>query len=131
MMEWKTYQTSFDGASKNNPWMAREREVILYHDGNVEIEYSWGLGTLPNNSIEAYGLLQGLLLAKDVKIEELVMLSDSQLVIIILLLVHCLKITNSGASLIISNIYKTPLLRFKEKKTCVAYAQLHGNSLEN
>lgn len=47
----------------------------------IKIECSWGLGNCENNVGNAYGLLWGLLQAKEVNIKDLMVMGDSQLII--------------------------------------------------
>ena len=54
--------------------------VILSPDGNQELSYSWGLGIESNNMAEALALWQGLILAKNHGIKDIVVIGDSRLV---------------------------------------------------
>ena len=49
--------------------------------GKIETYLSWGLGTESNNIIEALALWQGLVIAKNKRINKLIVLGDSRIVI--------------------------------------------------
>lgn len=51
----RSYILFFDGASKNNPRRAGVGGLILNHQGETIFTYEWGLRTLSNNKVEAYG----------------------------------------------------------------------------
>ena len=71
----------FDGASKGNPGSAGGGGVIISANGNVLINYSWGLGIESNYIVEFCGLLQGLRIALSKGIAKLSVFGDSRLLI--------------------------------------------------
>ena len=55
--------------------------IIYNGNGDVLIEYEWGLGTLTNNRVEALDLYQGLLQLQRLNISVVVIIGDSAIVI--------------------------------------------------
>lgn len=47
----------------------------------LELSFEWGLGISSNNTTEAYALLQGLRSVKESKIQSLIVVGDSKLII--------------------------------------------------
>ena len=68
----------FNGALRGNLGLAG---VIFYSKGNEIKEYSWGIGKYINNGAEWLALIKGLELARNLGIEDLVLLGDSMMVI--------------------------------------------------
>ena len=56
-----THYLFFDGASKSNPGTIGAGGIICNGNGDMLIEYEWGLGSVSNNRAEALALFQGLL----------------------------------------------------------------------
>jgi len=50
----------FDGASKSNPKTAGAGGIIYNANGEIQLSYEWGLGSLSNKRVEALALYQGL-----------------------------------------------------------------------
>ena len=71
----------FDGASKGNPGLAGCGGVITEANGIVISRYAWGLGNDTNNKAEFCGLFQGLRIARDKGITNLLVFGDSCLLI--------------------------------------------------
>lgn len=71
----------FDGASKSNPGMAGAGGLICNGNGDVLIEYEWGLGHASNNRAEAFALLQGLLQLQKLGISKAIIIGDSAIII--------------------------------------------------
>lgn len=71
----------FDGASKGNPGAAGGGGVILDQFGNMELSYSWGLGSDTNNKAKALSLFQGLNQVVFQNIPDLVIIRDSKIII--------------------------------------------------
>jgi ribonuclease HI len=69
---WRENQLSFflffDGASKNKTSVASAGGVIFIPKGHLAYTFSWNLGTLSNNLVESYALLQGLTIAKSLNL---------------------------------------------------------------
>jgi ribonuclease HI len=55
--------------------------ILLDHGGNAMFHYAWGLGTTTNNIAEAYALYEGLKLAKECNISQLLVFGDSMLIV--------------------------------------------------
>jgi hypothetical protein len=55
--------------------------VILSPGGNHEIKYAWGLGTSTNNQVEAYALLEVLIIYLGIDIQSLSVIGDSKNII--------------------------------------------------
>jgi ribonuclease HI len=55
--------------------------VIFSPGGTIRLTFSWSLGTTTNNQVEAYALLQGLLLAQQQGLDSISILGDSKVVI--------------------------------------------------
>eukprot|EP00253_Pinus_taeda_P013290 PITA_13290 len=77
----KRYTLHFDGASKNNPGRAGAGGTIRDPQGKTIVTYEWGLGTMSNNKAEAYSLLLGTSIAKNLDIQNLLVLGDSAIII--------------------------------------------------
>ena len=71
----------FDGASKGNPGEAGGGGVLHDPEDNMMLKYSWGLGTETNNMVEALALWQGLIQAKNMGINDLIVFGDSRIII--------------------------------------------------
>ena len=71
----------FDGASKGNPGEAGGGGVLYDPKDNLLLKYSWGLGTETNNKAEALALWQGLIQAKNMGINDLIVFGDSRIII--------------------------------------------------
>ena len=70
-----------DGASKGNPNVAGGGEVLINPDGQMETNFSWGLGIETNNISKALALWQGLLISKNQRISDITVLGDSRIII--------------------------------------------------
>ena len=81
LRERKIFKLFFDGASKGNPGKAGGGGVVVNHTGKVEIEFAWNIGHDTNNMAEAYGLWQGLKQVHNLGANEVVVISDSRLII--------------------------------------------------
>ena len=71
----------FDGASKKNPGQAGAGGIIKDLQGNLMVSFEWGLGQMSNNKAEAYGLLLGSHIAKNLGLRNLLILGDSAIII--------------------------------------------------
>ena len=71
----------FDGTSRGNPELVGVGGVIFYSKGNKIKEYSWGIEKKTNNGVEWLALIKGLELARNLGIEDLVILGDSMMVV--------------------------------------------------
>lgn len=71
----------FDGASKNNPGQAGAGGVIKDEQGRNLVTYEWGLGIMTNNKAEAYSLLLGTSIARNLGIRNLLIVGDSAIII--------------------------------------------------
>jgi ribonuclease HI len=71
-----------DGASKRNPGVAGVRDILINLGGKNERSYAWGLGKLSNNQEKYYSLLQELRLAMETKIQHLIVLGDSSVIVL-------------------------------------------------
>lgn len=71
----------FDGASKKNPGQAGAGGIIKDPHGNLMVSFEWGLGQMSNNKAEAYGLLLGSHIAKNLGLRNLLILGDSAIII--------------------------------------------------
>jgi len=71
----------FDGASKNNPGQAGTRGVIKDHQGKNIVTYEWGLGVMSNNRAEAYSLLLGTSILKNLGLQNPLIIGDSAIII--------------------------------------------------
>ena len=71
----------FYGASEGNPRMAREGGVYLNSEGIKLQEYTWGINMKINNGAEWLALIKGAEMARKYGIEEMVVFSDSCMVI--------------------------------------------------
>jgi ribonuclease HI len=95
--EWKRQRKKhllfFDGASKGNPGATGGGGVLLAPDGKLELSYAWGLGEDSNNRAEALALWQGLNQAISKKVNDLVIIGDSRLIIQALILHNPVKQT--------------------------------------
>ena len=76
-----THYLFFDGASKSNPGMAGAGGIICNGNGDVLIDYEWGLGTISNNRAKSLALYQGLLQLQRFGISTVVIIGDSAIVI--------------------------------------------------
>jgi len=48
--------------------------ILINPKGTIEASYSWGLGRRSNNQAEIYGILQGLIIAKDRVVGDIIIL---------------------------------------------------------
>ena len=71
----------FYGASKKNLGKAGSGGLIILQDKARQISYNWGLGQISNNNAEAHGLLLGLKILRDRKINNAIIFGDSSLII--------------------------------------------------
>lgn len=71
----------FDGASKNNPGQAGAGGVIKDLQGKTIVTYEWGLGTMSNNKAEAYSLLLGTSIARNLDLQNLLIMGNSAIII--------------------------------------------------
>ena len=55
--------------------------VIIYPEGEIEVEYYWNIGIESNNMAEVYGLWQGIKQLKGKGVEEATVYGDSRLII--------------------------------------------------
>jgi hypothetical protein len=62
-------------------WQVGGGGVILSPGGNHEIKYAWGLGTSTNNQVEAYALLEVLIIYLGIDIQSLSVIGDSKNII--------------------------------------------------
>eukprot|EP00253_Pinus_taeda_P026690 PITA_26690 len=72
----------FDGASKNNPGQAGAGGVIKDSQGKTIVKYEWGLGSMSNNKAEAYSLLLGTSIARNLGLQNLLIMADSAIIIV-------------------------------------------------
>eukprot|EP00253_Pinus_taeda_P032878 PITA_32878 len=77
----KRHTLHFDRASKNNPGRAGAGGTIRDPQGKTIVTYEWGLGTMSNNKAEAYSLLLGTSIAKNLGIQNLLVMGDSAIII--------------------------------------------------
>jgi ribonuclease HI len=68
----------FDGASKGNPGEAGAGGVLYIPRGKRMLDYSWNLGVTTNNMAEAYAMYQGVLLAQERKLNNIIIIGDSK-----------------------------------------------------
>lgn len=80
-----SYILLFNGATKGNPGKVGVGGVIKNLEGNIEHNYSWGLGHNTNTQAEALALLQGFKQLKKFDIKEVNVIGDSQTSIKILM----------------------------------------------
>lgn len=55
--------------------------VILCPKGKIELSFVWGIGSISSNQVEAYALLQGLMLTKEHHFYSLIVVGDFKLLI--------------------------------------------------
>ena len=55
--------------------------VILCPKGKIELFYVWGIGSISSNQVEAYALLQGLILTKEHHFSSLIVVGNFKLLI--------------------------------------------------
>ena len=101
----------FDGASKGNLGEAGGGGVLNNPEDNLILKYSWGLGTETNNMAEALALWQGLIQAKNMGINDLIVFGDSR--IIIQALNQSSRISNLQLRQTLNRIQRT-ILTFKQ-----------------
>eukprot|EP00253_Pinus_taeda_P018143 PITA_18143 len=77
----KTFTLQFDGASKNNHGQAGAGGIISDQNGQVITTYEWGLGNMKNNMAEAYSLLLGTCILKNLQAKNLAIIGDSAIMI--------------------------------------------------
>ncbi len=70
-----------DGASRGNPGPAASAAVVRDHEGTVLAEVVQELGPTTNNVAEYFGLIIGLEEALKLRADEVVVESDSQLIV--------------------------------------------------
>jgi ribonuclease HI len=70
-----------DGGSRGNPGKSACAYVICKMDGTVVEKSGQYIGVATNNQAEYYGFLRGLERARDLGIDKIVLLSDSELVV--------------------------------------------------
>lgn len=70
-----------DGGSRGNPGDSAGAYVICKMDGSVVEKSGYYIGLATNNQAEYYGFLKGLERARDLGINKVTLLSDSQLVV--------------------------------------------------
>jgi ribonuclease HI len=68
----------FDGASKGNLGEAGARGVLYSPRGKRMLDYSWNLGVTTTNMAEAYAMYQGVLLAQEQKLNNIIIIGDSK-----------------------------------------------------
>eukprot|EP00253_Pinus_taeda_P035640 PITA_35640 len=71
----------FDGASKNNPGQAGAGGIIKDSQGKTIVTYEWGLGSMSNNKAEAYSLLLGTSIARNLGLQNPLIMGDSAIII--------------------------------------------------
>lgn len=71
----------FDGASRCNPGAVGEGGTIYNPRGHLDTFFSWGLGSITNNEVEAYALFASINLAQSKGIQRLIICGDSMMVI--------------------------------------------------
>jgi len=76
-----SYKLNFDGDSKGNPGKAGFVGILRNHEGTPLQIYFRSLGWDTNNSAEIKGLWQGLLLARNLNLQPLIVEGDSQILI--------------------------------------------------
>jgi ribonuclease HI len=83
--EWRRIQHKhilfFDGASKGNLGATGGGGVIYDPTKFRELVYSWGLGEETNNIAEALSLWQGLIQARKLAIQDIMVIGDSRILI--------------------------------------------------
>lgn len=70
-----------DGACRGNPGPAASAAVLCDEEGNVLVEVAQELGSATNNVAEYFGLIIGLEEALKLRADEVVVVSDSELLI--------------------------------------------------
>jgi len=116
----KTNCLFFDGTSKGNPGRAGGGGILLSDDNTILLNYAWGLGTMTNNKSEALALWQGLRQAQERKIESLVVIGDSRLVI------QAMKTKKLPTTLHMIPIFKKIFLSISKFKEISFYHVLRG-----
>ena len=86
-----TLDLFFDGTSKGDPGAAGVGGVLISPGGNIEIKYSWGLGTKTNNEAEALALLKGCQLLIEKGFQSVNIFGDSTTIIKGLISNHGMK----------------------------------------
>ena len=76
-----SYKLNFDGASKGNPGEAGYGGILRNHEGIPLKIYFGNIGWDTNNSAEMEGLWQGLLIARNLSLQPLIVEGDSQILI--------------------------------------------------
>lgn len=76
-----SYKLNFDGASKGNPGEAGIGGILRNHEGTPLKIYFGNIGWDTNNIAEMEGLWQGLLLARNLNLQPLIVEGDSQILI--------------------------------------------------
>jgi len=84
MQKKKVHTLCFDGTSKGNPEEAGTWRILYDPGGKKSTSYHWNLGMKTNNKDEAYALLKGVQLAQTKGIQEIVVLGDSNTIIILM-----------------------------------------------
>lgn len=77
----KRITLQFDGASKNNSGKAGAGGIIKDQHGKTLTTYEWRLGQMSNNMAEAYSLLLGTSIMKQMQAQNPIILGDSAIVI--------------------------------------------------
>jgi len=77
----KTHTLQFDGASKGNPGPSGGGGIIQDPNQGTVMKYAIGLGIDTNNRAEALALWQGLKLAIQHNIQDLIVIGDSRIII--------------------------------------------------
>ena len=77
----KTFTLQLDGASKNNPSKAGDGGIIFDQEGKAISTYKWGLRNMTNNKSEAYSLLLGTCILKNLQSKNPVIIGDSAIII--------------------------------------------------
>lgn len=80
---WKDWQIRL-AEDEFHMWLQKRASVIRNADGSIKHMYAWGLGHSTNMQAEAMALLQGLKHLRDLGIEKVIILGDSQSLIRIL-----------------------------------------------
>ena len=81
MKERKIFKLFFYGASKGNLGRAGGGGVVIFPDGKIDTEFYWNIGFDSNDLAEGYGIWQGLKQLKDKGVDEVMVFSDSRLII--------------------------------------------------
>jgi ribonuclease HI len=126
---WKTRRKahilSFDGASKGNPGQAGGGGIIENPLEATTINFALGLGIESNNRAEALALWQGLIQAKRHRIQDLVIIGDSR--VVIQALIRHSKTQSASLNNLLDKIHLL-LRNFKSYKLYHVLRELNGKA---